>query len=39
MAINVFINRIAAVVFTKLGSEVLSIISMRPSSKKERLLL
>ena len=40
MAIGIFQDRIIiAVVFKPLGSEALTIISMRPASRKERSLL
>jgi len=39
MAINVFLDGAATVVFATLGSEAISVISMRPASRKERMLL
>lgn len=39
MAINVLINGVVTVVFARLGSEGISIISMRRASKKERTAL
>jgi uncharacterized protein len=38
MAINVLVNCIVTVVFARLGSEGISVISMRPASRKERNL-
>lgn len=39
MAVGILENSVVAVVFTRLGSEGVSIISMRPASRKERSLL
>lgn len=39
MAINVLVNGIVTVVFARLGSEGISIISMRRASRKERKAL
>jgi len=39
MAINVFLDSVATVVFAKLGADAISVISMRPASRKERILL
>jgi len=39
MAINMFLDGIATVVFAKLGADAISVISMRPASRKERILL
>jgi len=39
VAINAFLNGVATVVFAQLGSEAISVISMRPASRKERMLL
>ena len=36
MAINVLLGRVVTVVYARLGSEGLSIISMRPASRKDR---
>lgn len=38
MAINMMVNGVVTVVFAYLGSEGISIISMRPASRKERSL-
>lgn len=38
MAINVILDGVVTVVFARLGSEGISIISMRPASRKERSL-
>jgi len=38
MAINIFLDGVATVVFAQLGSEAISVISMRPASRKERSL-
>jgi uncharacterized protein len=36
MAINRFAGRVLTVVFKRLGTEAISVISMRPASRKER---
>ncbi|WP_082537200.1 MULTISPECIES: BrnT family toxin [unclassified Aureimonas] len=36
MAIGPFRGRLISIVFTRLGTESLSIVSMRPASRKER---
>jgi len=38
MAINVFLDGVISVIFAKLGADAISIISMRPASRKERML-
>jgi uncharacterized DUF497 family protein len=38
MAINMLVNGVVTVVFARLGSEGISIVSMRPASRKERNL-
>lgn len=38
MAINVLLNGVVTVVFARLGMEGISIVSMRPASRKERSL-
>lgn len=38
IAVNVMVNGVVTVVFARLGSEGISIISMRPASRKERKL-
>lgn len=39
MAIGAFQDDVIAVVFARLGSEAISVISMRPASRKERKVL
>lgn len=38
MAVNVLLKGVVTVVFARLGTEGISIISMRPASRKERSL-
>ena len=38
-AVGKFGNRTITVIFTRLGSEALSVVSMRPASKKERRMM
>lgn len=38
MAINVMVDGVVAVVFARLGSEGISVVSMRRASRKERRL-
>ena len=38
MAINVFERRLHTVIFKRLGTEAISVVSMRRASKKERAL-